>query len=207
MIFKVTNAYSHSKWPGSETAQQRLGVLPGGRRVSSAGPPVRRAPPAWRALWRRQTAPFFRPLARSWGSAHHGCWRLCTARALNGFMLAPGLEKASQRKKIALKLHVKEGEWKAMRIRLESVSPSSRRWGGVLGLTGAERILKWLTKERSRQRREREERTQLWRIGLGEGTGRAVSLWWRKSPCDYHLSRFGHAPRLEPRKVNQLTWW
>lgn len=76
-------------------------------------------------------------------------------------MLAPGLEKASQRKKIALKLHVKEGEWKAMRIRLESVSPSSRRWGGVLGLTGAERILKWLTKERSRQRREREERTQL----------------------------------------------
>lgn len=25
MIFKVTNAYSHSKWPGSETAQQRLG--------------------------------------------------------------------------------------------------------------------------------------------------------------------------------------
>ena len=43
----------------------------------------------------------------------------------------------------------------------KSVSPSSRRWGGVLGLTGAERILKWLTKERSRQRREREERTQL----------------------------------------------
>lgn len=36
-------------------------------------------------------------------------------------MLAPGLEKASQRRKIALKLHVKEGEWKAMRIHLESL--------------------------------------------------------------------------------------
>lgn len=29
-------------------------------------------------------------------------------RALNGFMLAPELEKASQRKKIAFKLHVKD---------------------------------------------------------------------------------------------------
>lgn len=54
--------------------------------------------------------PFFGELIYKWGTFHHRCGRLCTGRILNRFILGQGLEKASQRKEMAFKLHLKERE-------------------------------------------------------------------------------------------------